>query len=119
MKSSRTPRRFAKEPSERTRKAGLKLFTDGKVRRIGQNKYVVQSQQGQEEYTVENYNCPCDSSWYNPSIRCAHVCAVEEYESANPGEWEVTPTEPGTSSELPSPREQPPTQRAGVPGDKH
>lgn len=78
----RIPRRFSKEPSERTRKAGWKLFTDGKVRMIGHNLYSVQSQKGCREYTVANYNCTCDSAFFNVKIRCAHVCAVEAYESS-------------------------------------
>ena len=90
IKLSRIPRQFAKEPSERTRKAGLKLFTDGKVERIGDNLYVVQSQRGQPEYLVDDYICNCASPHFNFSIRCAHVCAVEAFESANPGKWEIT-----------------------------
>ena len=73
-----------------TRENGLKLFADGNVRRVGDDRYLVHSQEGDGEYLVDRYRCPCPAAQYGPDTSCKHLWAVIIFNSRNPEDLGIT-----------------------------
>lgn len=103
-------------PEQKSYENGLKILTDGKVRRIGDDLYPVHSQDGDGEYLVERYRCPCPAALFGPTTSCKHVWAVIIFNCRNPEDFGITTASSCPLDDLPGPRKQPSAATALVQG---
>ena len=98
----------------KNREKGMNLFDDGKVRQIGEYLYRVQSQDGDEEYWVENLQCSCRAARFSPDTFCKHAWAVLIFIGRNPEDLGITNGPVGTPMTFPAPRDQPSAATASI-----
>ena len=82
-------------------KKGSQLVATGKVRPMGDGQYTVQSESGENEYSVDQNGCSCPTAQFRPYVMCKHHWAVIIFRSRNPEDCDITAGESSSSNDLP------------------